>query len=206
VTLRQETRYPWDGAVRIVVEPEKAADFAVQVRIPGWSRNEPVPTDLYRFLEPNGEKPILKVNGTVVTLNLDKGYARLRRTWKKGDFIELSLPMPVRRVVANEGVKEDAGKAALQRGPMVFCLEGPDNGGRVLNLALPETARLEAEFKADLLKGVEVIKGKAVVLERDSSGNVLSRTERDFTAIPYYAWANRGRGEMIVWLPLDSGK
>ncbi len=201
VTVRQETRYPWDGAVRIAVDPATAGEFTVQVRIPGWARNQAVPTDLYRFQDQSKEMPALKINGAPVSLTLDKGYVRIRRTWKKGDVVDLSLPMPVRRVLAHEGVKEDAGKAALQRGPIVFCVEGPDNGGRVLNIALPDAAQLDAEFRPELLMGVTVIKGKGVVLGRDASGNVTSQTERDFVAIPYYAWANRGRSEMAVWLP-----
>ena len=201
VTVRQETRYPWDGAVRIAVDPATAGEFTVQVRIPGWARNQAVPTDLYRFHDQSKEMPALKINGAPVSLTLNKGYGSIRRTWKKGDVVELSLPMPVRRVLAHDGVKEDAGKAALQRGPIVFCVEGPDNGGRVLNIALPDAAQLNAEFHPELLAGVTVIKGKGVVLERDASGKVMSQTERDFLAIPYYAWANRGRSEMAVWLP-----
>jgi DUF1680 family protein len=203
VQIRQQTRYPWDGAVRILVDPAAEEEFSLHVRIPGWSRNEPVPTDLYRFLNRNSDNPVVQVNRVPVALNLEKGYVAIRRAWKKGDVIDLSLPMPVRRVIAHEGIKDDVGKTALQRGPLVFCLEGPDNGGAVLNLALADDAALEAEFRPELLNGVVVIKGSFVTVKRDDAGNEVGRGTQDGIAIPYYAWANRGRSEMTVWIPRD---
>ena len=201
IGLKQETRYPWDGAVKITVEPERAAEFSVYLRIPGWAQNRPVPSDLYMFLDKNNEKPALKVNGSVVALNIDKGYARIKRVWEKGDAIELVLPMPVRRVVAHAAVKDDTGKAALERGPIVFCAEGLDNGGRALNLIIPDGANFSAEYRPDMLKGVVVIKGKALAVEKSADGKTASTIEQDFLAVPYYAWANRGAGEMKVWFP-----
>jgi DUF1680 family protein len=201
IGLKQETRYPWDGAVKITVEPEKPAEFSVYVRIPGWAINQAVPSDLYKFLNWNDEKPTLKVNGAVVALDLDKGYARVKRVWEKGDVIELVLPMPVRRVVAHAAVKDDADKVALQCGPIVFCAEGPDNGGRALNLMLLDDGKISAEFRPDLLKGVVVLKGKALAAAKSADGKIVSIKEQDFLAIPYYAWANRGAGEMKVWFP-----
>jgi hypothetical protein len=124
----------------------------------------------------------------------------LNRAWKRGDTVRLSLPMPVRRVAANDAVAADRGRVALQRGPLVYCAEWPDNpAGRVRNLMLSDTEKLRTEFKPDLLRGVEVIEGRALSLTRDGKGGV-TRTEQPFTAIPYYAWANRGRGEMQVWI------
>ena len=201
IGLKQETRYPWDGAIKIMVDPEKPAEFSVYVRIPGWAKNQPVSSDLYKYLDKNYEKPTLEVNSAPVALDLDKGYARIKRTWKKGDVVELNLPMPIRRVVANEAVKEDVGRAALQRGPIVFCAEGADNGGKALNLILPDAAKISAEFRPDLLKGVVVLKGKALAALKAADGKIASTKEQDFLAIPYYAWANRGEGEMAVWLP-----
>jgi len=196
VALRQETRYPWDGAVKIAVDPDAPAAFTLDVRIPGWALDRPVPSDLYRFADASDEKPVLKVNGAPAALDVDKGYARIRRTWAKGDAVELALPMPVRRVVAHPALKEDAGKVALQRGPLVFCAEAVDNGGQVLNLSLPAGGRFTAEFRPDLLKGVVVLKGRAL-----AAGPSGAARERDFLAIPYYAWANRAVGEMRVWFP-----
>jgi hypothetical protein len=201
VKLRQETRYPWDGAVRMTVNPDRSGKFTINVRIPGWARNEAAPSDLYRFLDKIEEPVALKVNRKSVPLKLEKGYVSLSRNWKKGDVIELNLPMPVRRVVANDQVTADRGRVALQRGPLVYCAEWPDNpGGHVRNLLLPDSAKLTAEFKPDLLNGVTVVKARAFGLSFDAQGKVL-KNEQELTAIPYYTWANRGRGEMLVWLP-----
>lgn len=201
VKLTQETRYPWDGTVKITVAPDRQARFTLNVRVPGWARNEVTPGGLYRFVDQVSDRVSLKVNGKAVALNLDKGYAVLTREWKNGDAVELSLPMPVRRVGANEAVAADRNRVALQRGPLVYCAEWPDNpGGHVRNLVLPGNAQLTAEFNAGLLNGVEVIRGKSLSLAYDATGTVR-KSEQDFTAIPYYAWANRGRGQMTVWIP-----
>jgi hypothetical protein len=203
--MTQETRYPWDGAVKMTVGPDRSGPLTVNVRIPGWARNEPVPSDLYRFADQSSGAVTLKVNGGAVPVNPEKGYISLRRTWKAGDVIELNLPMPVRRVVANEEVAADRGRVALQRGPIVYAAEWADNAdGRVRNLVLPADAKLTAEFRPGLLKGVTVVKSKAIALAFDAQGKVM-KTGQDFLAIPYYAWANRGRGQMAVWIPNTEG-
>ncbi len=192
IALTQVTRYPWDGGVKIIVAPEKKSKFTLAVRIPGWARNEPAPGDLYRFADTNTDPVTFAVNGKAVEYDCKNGYAKLRRSWKAGDVVELELPMPVRRVLANPNVKADAGRVALQRGPIVFCAEWPDNpGGNVLDLTLPDNEPLSAHFEPQLLNGVEVIHGRP--LNADNA-------EQDFTAIPYFAWANRGPGQMTVWL------
>jgi DUF1680 family protein len=201
VKVVQETRYPWDGAIKIAVTPNTPAKFAIKVRIPGWARNEVLPGDLYRFLDKVDEQPIVKVNGKSVPVTLEKGYLTLDRTWKEGDVIQVSLPMPVRRVVANQQVAADKGRVALQRGPIVYCAEWPDNpNGRVRNLMLADDAKLTAEFKPNLLNGVAVIKGTTVALAYQKDGTI-AKTAQELTAIPYCVWANRGPGEMIVWIP-----
>jgi len=206
VEILQQTRYPWDGRVRLTVNPDETRAFAINVRVPGWARNEPVPSDLYRFLDPPGPPARVAVNGRTVDLTVDRGYVALDRTWTRGDVVELTLPMPVRRVVANERVEADRGRVALQRGPIVFAAEWPDNpNGRVRNLIVPDEAPLTSSFRADLLSGVQVITGTARALAYDASGKVTS-VEQPFTAIPYHAWANRGRGEMIVWLARTDAK
>jgi uncharacterized protein len=201
VQLVQDTRYPWDGAVKITVRPDKAGRFAMNVRVPGWARGEAVPSDLYRFADRSDAPVTLKVNGQAVAVAPDKGYVRIDRSWKTGDVVELSLPMPVRRVVANPLVEADQGRVALQRGPLVYTAEWPDNpGGHVRNLLLADEAPLTSEFRSDLLGGVQVLNGRSTSLAYNASGEV-ERHEQAFTAIPYYAWANRGPGEMAVWIP-----
>lgn len=200
VTLTQDTRYPWDGAVHITVAPSRSDTFAMKVRIPGWARNEPVPSDLYRFADISTEQASVKVNGTPVDMALDKGYVTIERTWKAGDVVDVLLPMPVRRVLANDRVEADRGRVALQRGPIVFAAEWPDNpNGKVRNIVLPASASLTTEFRPGFLNGVQVIKGRAFGLSERADGTLL-KAEQDFLAIPYSTWANRGRGQMIVWL------
>jgi len=201
VKLAQVTKYPWDGDVKMTVNPDQSGSMTINVRIPGWARNQPIASDLYRFAADSSERATLKVNGSAVPIKLDKGYVALTRTWKSGDTIELNLPMPVRRVVANSNVVADRGRVSLERGPIMYAAEWVDNpNGKVRNLMLPDTAIFTTEYRPDLLRGVTIVKSKAVALAFDKEGKVL-KTEQPFTAIPYYAWANRGRGEMIVWLP-----
>jgi YD repeat-containing protein len=201
IELVQETRYPRDGAVKLTVNPDQASQLTIKVRIPGWARNEPVPSDLYRFTDQVQETASVKVNGRAVPLALDKGYVNLSRSWKKGDVIELNLPMPVRRIAANNEVEADRGRVALERGPLVYAAEWPDNpGGKVRNLVLPAVAKLTSQYREELLSGVTVVKGRATALSYDAQGN-LTKRDQEFTAIPYYAWANRGRGQMLVWIP-----
>jgi len=197
--LAQATRYPWDGNVKLTITPDRPAAFTVNVRIPGWAKNEPVPGDLYRFLD-TAPAATVKVNGQPVTAAPVKGYVPVARTWRAGDTVELNLPMPVRRVVAHDSVAADRNRLALQRGPIVYAAEWPDNpGGKVRNLVLPDANALTAEFQPNLLGGVVAVKSNAVALSQDALGRVV-KTSQPFLAIPYYSWANRGRGEMIVWL------
>ncbi|MHB8095279.1 MAG: glycoside hydrolase family 127 protein [Candidatus Aminicenantales bacterium] len=206
VDIRQETRYPWDGAVRMTVDPDSKAPFALLVRIPEWAQNRPLPGDLYSYV-PVAETPVsLKVNGLPAELAIEKGFARIERTWAKGDVVELNLPMPVRRALSNENIKENRGRIALERGPIVYCAEWPDNGGKVLNLVVPDEAKLGAAFRKDLLGGVGVITGKVTALDRGNDKILIRRKVHNLTAIPYYAWANRGQGEMAVWLARDESK
>ena len=200
VRLAQTTRYPWDGSVSIAIEPESPGRFGIKIRIPGWAQNRPVPSDLYRFLDRNSEEPVIKVNGTPVPASLENGYAAIRRIWRKGDVISVSFPMPVRRVVANEKLLDDKGKVALERGPVVFCGEWVDNkDGNVTNLVLPDEAPLRSEFRKDLLNGVQVVLASAIPVRRTLEKTVVADPEQPFTAVPYYAWAHRGMGQMNVW-------
>jgi DUF1680 family protein len=201
VRLEQHTRYPWDGKVRITVHPESQSRFAIKVRIPGWAQNEAVPGGLYRFLDTATQPAALSVNGEQVEMQIERGYVTLERDWQPDDVIDIDLPMPVRRVVADERVEEDRGKVALQRGPVVYCLEWADNAGIDLqDLTLPDTEPLRAEFEPELLGGLVVVNGQAIVKPKANHSSFVLRPS-SFTAIPYYAWANRGPGRMVVWLP-----
>jgi len=203
VKITQETRYPWNGDVKITVLPDEAKSlrFTLKLRIPGWVRNEVVPGDLYKFSDSVNEPATLRVgNHNLTPTNFDLGYVTLDRTWEPGEVIQLDLPMRIRKVTANENVAADRGRVALQRGPIVFCVEWPDNpSGKVRSLLLPDEQPLTTRFDPALLNGVQVIEGKGFNLTTNSYGNI-TKTLQDFEAIPYFAWANRGPGEMIVWI------
>jgi DUF1680 family protein len=191
IRIRQKTHYPWRGSVRMEVDPARPVGFALALRLPGWCR-----------------KPTMAVNGKRVGLEAvtKKGYAHLKREWRSGDRIELELPMPVERVHADPRVRQDAGRVALQRGPVVYCLEETDNGADLNALVLPPDARLRAIHKRDLLGGVTVIRGRAKRELPNDRGNGLYADARPatksvpVTAVPYYAWCNREPGEMLVWV------
>jgi DUF1680 family protein len=191
--LTQQTEYPWDGKVRLTVDPAKATDFSLKLRIPGWAIGRPVPSDLYRTSDAKVSPVALSINGdkTNATPSED-GYVHLQRTWKAGDVVELDLPMPVRRILANEKVEADRGKVTLMRGPMVYCLEAADQPDvNLTRLILPRAAEMKAKHRSDLLGGVTVLEGEALA---DGSNPVK------VTAIPYYAWQNRSKGAMTVWI------
>jgi DUF1680 family protein len=200
VTLRQETRYPWDGNVKLHVDPEKPASFAVNVRIPGWTGSQVMAGDLYRFENPTSGRVVIKINGQEQHPPVVNGYAKIIRSWQAGDTVDVELPMPVRRINARPEVKDDAGRVALERGPLVYCAEWPDNGGHALNVIVPANAQLASEFRSDLMGGMQVITGNVQALERGAAGATRIAAHK-LVAVPYFAWANRGIGEMQVWLP-----
>ena len=200
--LTQQSNYPWEGKIRMSVNPKRSSDLTFMLRIPGWARNEAVPGDLYHFAgNSTGVQPILTVNGEKVPYEINKGYAVIRRTWKKNDIIQLDLPMDIKRVAANDKVKDDSGMVALQKGPMIYCAEWADNDGRTANLILPGNAGLTAVFQPELLHGIMTLQGTGRAVIIDASGQEVSTRDQKITVIPYYAWANRGKGEMNIWFP-----
>jgi DUF1680 family protein len=201
VMIIQQNNYPWDGDLKFTVLPKSSLAFALLVRIPGWAQDIAIPSDLYSFESNTANKVAIKINGSPVEYTIEKGYAVLNRTWKKNDVVEVSLPMEVRRIAANEKVKDDKGKVALQRGPITYCAEWVDNNGRTANIILPANTVFTTEFKPGLLNGITVLKGEATAIVTDTKENKVNTVKQSFTAIPYYSWANRGKGEMTVWFP-----
>lgn len=201
ITLSQKTDYPWDGKISIGVDPAKSEQFNLQIRIPGWAQNKPVPSDLYSYQNPTKENVKISVNGKEIKFVIkENGYVTISQKWKKGDKIELSFPMQIHRTIANEKVKDDLGKVSLERGPIVYCLEWPDNADRVLNAVLDDNAAItKSDYQADKLNGVVTLlaSGKSALCDAD---NKVIVEDKNLTAIPYYAWANRGSGEMAVWI------
>ncbi len=201
VEISQETRYPWDGAVKIKVNPAKKAFFTVNLRIPGWIRNQPVPGNLYSYISPIKETFSIKVNGKDAEYRTENGYVAMKREWEQGDIIEYVLPMNIHRVSANNEVSNDRGKIALERGPLVYCLEGIDNDSQIENMILPDNAELSTSFRIDKFNGVSTITGEAVVFKSSSDSLSIQGGKYKFTAIPYCFWNNRGVNEMKVWIP-----
>jgi len=198
ITLTQETGYPWDGEISLKVDPETPGDFSLHIRMPGWAQGELLPGGLYHYLEDETlpEEVILKINGKRIrNIHLKKDYAVIDRKWNKGDMVEVELPMNVRMIAGNPRIEDAQGKVVLMRGPMVYCVEETDNERYFEDASevhlLP--AGLEEEYRDDLLDGVVTINGTASFPTRGE--------EIDITAIPYYAWCNRGQGHMKVWLP-----
>ncbi len=191
VKVTQQTGYPWDGKVELTITPDQPLKFKFCLRVPGWAQNEAVPGDLYYYLNNNENEIVLKINGKEKKYSPEEGYLIISRKWEKGDIVELYMPMPVRKVKAHKNVEADRDKVAIQKGPIVFCAEGIDHkDNHVLNLVYDPETTLESEYRPELLNGVQVITGEAMGTKR-----------LPLTLIPYHVWANRGSGEMMVWLP-----
>ncbi len=189
LAVRQTTDYPWDGKVTLELTPKRKKQFTLNLRIPGWVRAEPVPGDLYRYEDAVAPAVRIAVNGEALSPRLDKGFARIQRTWAPGDRVTLEMAMTVRKVVAHTAVKANEHRFALERGPVVYCAEGADNPNGVLETYLPGPLGFKTERQPGLLGGVVTVKVAAA-----ESGTVL-------TLIPYYAWCHRGPNEMRVWHP-----
>ncbi len=189
--LNQVSNYPWNGDVDITVYPGKKRDMTIMLRIPGWAYSKPIPSDLYYFEDPGDVEWSVRINGREHKGIITNGYVAIKREWKDGDIINLSLPMEIHRVRANENVEPDRGKVALQRGPIVWCIEGIDNPQGVFNTVIPQSSELEFRSGADLPYKNGIIEG----MVKDIDGNDVR-----LTAVPYAYWANRGAGEMVVWM------
>ena len=192
VKIAQKTDYPWNGKVKLTVTPKAASDFTLRLRIPGWARGRPVPSDLYRFAAAKPAPISLTINGKPADATPGRdGYACLKRTWTPGDVVQLDIPMPIKRAYAHKKVRADIGKTSIMRGPLVYCIEAADNPEtKIPSVILPPKAELKSQHRADLLGGVTVITGRAI-----AEGKPLT-----MTAIPYYAWNNRAKGAMTVWI------
>lgn len=197
IRLSQTTGYPWDGNVVIKVDPSKKGKWAMRLRIPGWAGNSPVPSDLYSYVTPVSAPVTVKVNGTPVKYSIDKGYAVIDREWKKGDRVEIGLPMDIRRVKASENAVDDRGKLALERGPIVYCIEQHELADKsVFDKFLPASAPLTVAMRPEMLGGISTISGTAKSVALDGKVSDVA-----FTAIPYSTWCNRGPAQMEVWIP-----
>lgn len=194
VRIVQTTEYPWQEKITVTIRTEKPAAFRLRMRIPGWLKDTPIHGDLYRYADTLSVEPVMTLNGQPVSIELEKGYAVLEREWTDGDTVELMLPLQVRLVVSHPAVRQNEGKVALQRGPVLYCAEGVDNNERVLDIAIPDTAMFDVQYEPDLLGGVYMLTGDTCRI-----GEGQEKQPQRLVAIPYYAWSNRGENEMVVW-------
>ena len=200
MSITQETEYPWNGQVKLTVTPGKAEAFALQVRIPSWLSDRPVPgSDLYTFADAQKEAYTISVNGKKISTKPSHGYVEIERTWNPGDVVELNFPMEVRRIQANAKVAADEGLMAIERGPIMYCLEGIDTEDKhVFNKYIPQDAAFSGEYKADVLNGIYELSTTAKQL------NDNGETDQAVALIPYSTWNNRGNAEMAVWIPASA--
>lgn len=202
VKIRQTTDYPWDGEINIEVLKNTVGNFALKLRIPGWVRGEVVPSDLYRYADGKRLSYTVTVNGEAVSTRLEDGYFTIARKWKKGDKINLRMDMEPRVVKANAKVEADKGRIAVERGPVVYCAEWPDNDFDVLSVLTGRQPQFSVRQAPDKLYGINEIVTPVQTLAYTTDGRI-EVTDRELTLIPYYAWAHRGAGRMAVWLPSE---
>ena len=202
VNITQVNNYPWNGLLHVNITPKSPTNFNLLLRIPGWSRGQAIPSNLYVFKNIGTAEIEIKVNGKPIEYKIQNGYAVIKKLWKKGDKVTMNLPMTINKVIANQALKADIDKVALQRGPIIYTAEWADNDGKVSNLSIPSAALFTPKYKGNLLNGVTVLQGQS--LRIDSSNNSTKKVLIKF--IPYYTWANRGKGEMQVWIPIHIQK
>lgn len=202
VKLGQSTGYPWDGKIHMTITPDSEKEFAVMMRIPGWAGDSPVPSDLYAYTGQSAVKPSVSVNGTPVDYELVKGYAVIKNKWKAGDVIDLDLPMEARTVKANPNVEANVNHLAIERGPIVYCAEGIDNKGEVLNYLSNPGAGFSI-VSDTIFGGANILKGTLERIIVKSDDEIETKAD-SIALIPYYGRSHRGASEMIVWMPTDA--
>ena len=203
VAVRMETNYPLDGKIKLNIDPVIKGKFKLHIRVPAWYQDKIVPGDLYRSVGDGAHslELSLKMNGKPATYSYENGYALIEAEWKKGDMVEIDFPMEVRKIVAKDSLKQNNSRIAIQRGPLVYCIEGADNDNKAWNIVVPENTSFTAiPFKV-LTENVIALQAELPVLTVNENGTEVKTERKKITAIPYYTWANRGKNEMQLWLP-----
>jgi DUF1680 family protein len=175
----------------------------LHVRIPGWALGTAVPGGLYHFEDTSASHSSIKVNGKDIPYDIEKGYATFTREWKKNDEVELSFPMSIKRIFSSPAVKADENRVALQRGPLVYCVEGADNNGHAWNIILPPSTSLTTSKQTVDSQSIVTIEGTVPSLSVSADGTSVETQNKKMIAIPYYVWCNRGQNQMQVWLPVS---
>lgn len=202
VTLSQHTDYPRSGDIEISVDKNRIGTFTMKIRIPGWVKGSPVPSDLYRYVDNKAPQFTISVNGEKVDAPVEKGYAEITRKWKRGDKVSVAFDMEPRVVAAHPLVEADKGRVAFERGPLVYCAEWPDNECDINSILINRNPVITASDSPNILNGIVSLHTEAQTLRYNDAG-LLEIHPTHLTLIPYYAWNHRGAGKMAVWLPRD---
>ncbi len=201
IGIKTNTEYPLNGKIKIEISANGQNSFALHIRKPGWSDNTVVPGGLYHYAMVNKTEPSLMINGKTVSASLVNGYYVIERKWKKGDIVEYRIPMPIQRIQAQEVLKEDQQRIAIQRGPLVYCVEGADNGGKAWNILFPDNASIVEKPMQVLDEKVIGLSAILPSLQINAAGTQAQTVLKEVIAIPYYTWCNRGSNQMQVWFP-----
>ena len=201
VDVKMETNYPWEGKVKLMIDPVKNSKFNLHLRIPGWSQGQTSTNNLYDLADFGSAIIYLKINGKDEAVRMENGYLIINREWKKGDVVDYELPMQTNRVVARVELKQDGNRVAIQRGPLVYCVEGADNNGKAWNIIIPPNTKFETIDYKVLDENIKALTAEVPVVTVSEDGASIKTEKKKIIAIPYYTWANRGKNEMQVWLP-----
>ncbi len=201
VNVKMATNYPWDGKINLQIDPVKKSFFGLYLRIPGWMQGKTYTNGLYEYDNFKANNYTIKVNGKEVVTKVESGYLVIEREWKMGDQVTYDLPMQVNRLVSSADLKFDNNRVAIQRGPIVYCVEGADNDNKAWNFILPSTVDFEISDQTILDEPIKALSAMVPLLSVSADGSSLQTEKKKITAIPYYTWANRGKNEMQVWLP-----
>lgn len=206
VALSQQTNYPWDGDITITIDKNMAGEFALKVRIPGWLQGSvvPAPSQLYKYSDNKRLNYSYSINGTTdnAKVSFADGYLALTRKWKKGDKVQIHFDMEARTVRANHLVTADRGMVAIERGPLVYCAEHPDNNFDIFSTLVNQEPQFQLGKTEIAGTPIVTLTTDAQTLDFNKEGK-LAVKDRKLTLIPYYAWCHRGSGKMRVWLPQD---
>jgi uncharacterized protein len=203
VGVKMETNYPWEGKVKLMIDPVKKSRFKIYFRLPGWYFDKVVPGELYTTGSDDGvpDHYSFILNDKAVTNKYENGYAIVESEWKKGDVLELDFPMEAKLIYSRSDLKQNTNRIAIQRGPIVYCIEGADNNGKAWNVIIPENTKFETIDYKVLDEPVKALTAEVPVVTVAADGLSLKTEKKKIIAIPYYTWANRGKNEMQVWLP-----
>ncbi len=201
VNINIETNYPWDGKVRLNIDPEKKTKFDLHIRIPGWSEGIGVPGDLYKSKSESKTSKIFFVNGKSFSYKIENGYAVLNKEWKKGDKVEAEFFMEVQSILSKSEVKQNENRVAVQRGPLVYCVEGVDNNNQVWNILVPDNTEFKEITYSILSEPIIALQAELPVITSSADSTTAQTKNKKIIFIPYYTWANRGQNPMQVWFP-----